>query len=80
MHDWEKRDEFEMFLATRCLFGPVLIMSLSNSTSQYFIYVAHTLFAIYLKTRSLKTYKDDKDVITLNKFSKRKVLRFFAVE
>ena len=42
MHDWEKKDEFEMFLATRCLFGPVLIMSLSNSTSQYFIYVAHT--------------------------------------
>ena len=42
MHDWEKKDEFEMFLATRCLFGPVLIMSLSNSTSQYFIYVVHT--------------------------------------
>ena len=31
-----------MFLATPSLFGPVLIMSLSNSTSQYFIYVAHT--------------------------------------
>ena len=32
MHDWEKKDEFEMFLATRCLFGPVLIMSLSNNS------------------------------------------------
>ena len=34
MYEWEKKDEFEMFLARRCLFGPVLIMSLSNSINQ----------------------------------------------
>ena len=37
----------------------------------------HPLLAIYLATKRLKNYKDDKEIITLNKFSKRKVLRFF---